>query len=393
MKNKAVEANNIAKTALKSFEKKFGKGEEPAIILSPASLIFLGDHTHYNDGILLSCALDCYTVITIRKREDAEKNLHFSEESTTKEFCLNSKDNQLIPYKIASNIAEFVYERYGLTSGFDCIFYSNIPQGVGLGGISSLSIGFINALDKIFNLKIEPVEKNNIARQSEKKYLGKISNKANHFTVANAEAGKITFVDLRKQSFENFKFDGKDYKIVICDTGIKIKNSADLCNERIEECEIGVKGLRLYIWGIKNLRDVNESFLFQHRHMLPKIVYERIHFNVQERIRVENALKAVKKNDKKTFSEQIYNSHKGLSENYNISSKELDHLVEESEKIEGVLASKMISCSPIRSTFHLIEKDKVEQFREQIYNKFSKTFRNRLNIYDFNFSSGVKRLQ
>ncbi len=388
MKSQNIESENLTSKALDSFTAKFGKVEKPTVILSPASLILLGDHTHYNEGVLISCAINAHTAIVFSQREDEQRNFYFSEKSLSKEFCDSSSNKSLLPSKIVNQVSNLIYEKYNLSNGFNCTFLANIPQSVGLGGISSLSIGLVEAFNREFKLKMKPEEINALAREAEVKMIGKISSEANHFTVSNAKTDNLMFIDLRTKKYRNYTFDGKKYKIVICDTGIRF-NSAQLCNDRIEECEIGVKGLRLYIWGIKNLRDVNDAFLFKHRHMIPKIVYDRVNFNVEERFRVERAIAAIKNDDKQTLADEIYNSHTGLSSDYKISIPELDFLVEEAKSIDGIVASKMISCSPIRSTFNIVEAEKAESFGKEISNIYKKAYKNKLNIHIFGFSSGV----
>jgi len=390
MKSKLIESENLAGEALNSFSDKFGDTKKPTVILSPASLILLGDHTHYNDGLLISCAINAHTAVVISQREDEQRNFHFSKKSLSKDFCESASDQSLLPAKIANQISELICEKYELAKGFNCTFLSNIPQSVGLGGISSLSIGLIEAFKREYKLKMKPEEIKALAREAEMKMIGKISSEANHFTVSEARTGNLMFIDLRSKTYRNYTFDGKKYKIVICDTGLQF-NSAQVCNDRIEECEIGVKGLRLYIWGIKNLRDVNDAFLFKHRHMIPKIVYDRVQFNVKERMRVESALAAIKKDDKETLADEIYKSHSGLSCDYKISIPELDFLVDEAKSIDGIVASKLISCSPVRSVFNIVEADKAEHFGAEISKIYKKTYKSKLHIHSFSFASGVNK--
>lgn len=386
---KPVDEKNLSKLAIEDFESKFGNAKKSTLIISPASLILLGDHTHYNDGILISCAIDCHTAVVLKKRDDEKRNFHFSKNSLSQDFCESESNSNLLPSRVVNRIAYLIHEKFNLTSGFDGVFLSDIPQSVGLGGISSLSIGFVIALNKEFKLKMKQNDIMSLAREAELKSLGKISSQANHFTIIGAKTDNLMYIDLRAQSYRNYKFDGIKYKIVICDTGLRF-NSAEVCNSRIEECEIGVKGLRLYIWGIKNLRDVSEEFLFKHRHMIPKIVYDRVNFNVEERMRVEKALDAIKKEEKTALAEEIYKSHNGLSSDYKISVPELDFLVEEGKSIDGVVASKMISCSPARSTLNIVEAEKAENFSREITKRYKKSFKKKLNIFSFDFASEAK---
>jgi galactokinase len=165
-----------------------------------------------------------------------------------------------------------------------------------------------------------------------------------------------------------------------------------VCNERIDECEIGVKGLRLYIWGIKTLRDVGKDFLLKHYHMLPKRIFSRVLYNVKERARAEEALKLLKKKSYAEFGALIFESHKNLSEDYEISSDQCDFLVGQAGVIEGVLAAKMISCSPILSTFNLVVTGEVAKFTSRIQKAYEKRYNSRLKTHVLKLSGGVKKI-
>ena len=229
-----------------------------------------------------------------------------------------------------------------------------------------------------------------ISRKIELDLIGKISNLAHHFTAALSKKENLLYIDLRTNGYKNLTFPNDDYRIVICDTGLEIENPEKICNERIEECEVGVKGLRLYIWGIKNLRDVGQDFLQKHIKMIPQRVFKRCEYNVLERIRVENSLKHLKGKDYSSFGKQIFNSHTSLAYEYQLSSSELDFLIDKARQITGVLGAKMISCSPLRSTLNIVSKNHLEEFLEIINKEYSGQFEKELNIHVLNFSAGIK---
>ncbi|MBU4338067.1 hypothetical protein KKD57_00730, partial [Patescibacteria group bacterium] len=136
-------------------------------------------------------------------------------------------------------------------------------------------------------LKISDENLLNIVRRNELNVIGKISNQAHHYTIQFGKENRLFIMDLRTKEHRTISLDCSKYSLAICDSGEKIIEPQKICAERIEECEVGVKGLRLYVWGIKNLRDIELEFLLKHVHMLPGRIFSRVLYNVKERLRAQ----------------------------------------------------------------------------------------------------------
>lgn len=191
---------------------------------------------------------------------------------------------------------------------------------------------------------------------------------------------------------KNLPWPNEDYSIVICDTLERNENRLQICNERIEECAIGVKGLRLYIWGIKNLRNVGLDFLLKHYNMLPKLIFNRVLYNVNERIRAVESIGYLKNKSFNEFSELIGKSHQDLVNNYDIGFESCNFIVEESIKIKGVACSKMISCTPINSSFHIVENSEIENFTAILKKLFKAKYQKQLVTHIVKLSGGIKKI-
>ena len=378
---------------IQHFDNVFGNPSSAIINVSPASLMLLGDHTHYNEGLLISASINKYWIFLIRKRKDDEIYLASVGSNEIESFTLkNLDDDHNDSFRLLKGILKNLY-KFGLIKfGFECVISSTVPDCLGLGNYAAHQIGFLNALKKLFNLNIDDERLLNIIRKNELSTIGKISNAAHHFTVQFSKEKKLFFTDLRTQTHKSLPFCDENYSFVICDTSKKIVDPQKICNERIEECEIGVKGLRLYIWGIKSLRDVELEFLHKHLHMLPRRIFSRVLYNVKEKNRTEEALKRLKRKSVEEFGILITQSHWSLVEDYDLSFEENNFLVQESSKISGVISSKTISCSPIRSTFHLVANDKVEDFIATIEKLYENKFHSPLKTYVLKLSGGVKRI-
>jgi galactokinase len=377
----------------KLFTSLFGDTENAVLNVCPASLILLGDHTHYNDGILLSACIDKYWITLVRKRKDKLINLVSTESGNIVKLDLENieKENDA-PFKLIKGLIRILKEEDYLKNGFDCVFSSTVPECLGLGASAAQQVGFLNSIKKCFSLEIEDEQLLSFVRKNELNAIGKISNVAHHYTVQFGKEKKLFFIDLRTKEHKTYSIDDSEYSLVICDSGEKIDSPEKICNERIEECEIGVKGLRLYIWGIKNLRDVGIDFLHKHYYTLPKRVFGRVLYNVKERTRTEEAIKHLRKKSLVDVGNLISDSHRNLEEDYELKNDHSDFLVQKSLQIQGVLCSKMISCSPLKSTFNIVEDDKVDKFISEIKNHYKSKFNKQLKTYTVKLAGGVKKI-
>ena len=385
--------SDLVYNALHKFEDVFGSTDNTSIAISPASLILLGDHTHYNEGILLSLCADRYWVNVLRKRKDNVVNIASADShrfiSTTLDKLAKLDSEE---FKLLRGLTKNLYEHEIITLGFDCVISSNIPDCFGLGSLAGLQIAFINNLKKVFSLNSEDEQLIEFIRKNEVGVIGKFSNSAHHITAQYGKEGKFLHTDLRKKSHNQINLGEHKYNLIVCDTNQELVNPQNVCNERVEECEIGVKGLRLYIWGIKNLRDVESDFLLRHYHMLPRRIFNRVLYNVNERKRAEDALKFLKKNQMEDFGVLITESHWGLSKDFEISSEQADYLVTEAVKLPGVLCSKMISCSPIKSVFNIVDENLAEGFIKNIRKLYKDRFNAEITIHNLKITNGVRRI-
>lgn len=379
----------LAAIAEERFTKIFGNDNTKITTIAPASVILLGDHTHYNDGNILTCSVSKYVsvVLGFSKDEKIYVLTDTSEVPTVIDHRVDHFDDLKFPSNRVLQLVQFLKENYSLPNGFVCSVASNIPGGLGLGSTAAFNSAFLNAMNILFKLNIDEEEIIDLIFRTEQNFIGKIANKALITASLKSSNNMIMNYDYRSDNIDEYLFDFENYELIILDTGEdNLKNV--LCKERIEECEVGVKGLRLYIWGIKNLRDVNIDFLEKHVHMLPKRIYSRCYYNVSEKIRVDNALDLIKAGDFPGFANLIFDSHNGLASEYEISSDELDYIVNETGNIEGFAGCKLISCSPKLLSVAIIEKDKKETGVNTLKERYKKKYNSELVFYNLEICDG-----
>lgn len=373
----------------KQFIEEFNPNRKPKVKIAPVSLMLLGDHTQYNDGILLSSALQLYAVAVIAENELNEKRIMING-SVQKNTSKKNKYSWIEKYLnvLIDNIEELEEK----TFSFDLLLKAEFPEALGIGRYPAIGAAFLMAFNELYDLNYDNRTLVNLTQGSERQVVDKISNKGNHNAAFFNPSNSLVKTDLRKEQPEFIPFVANNYRVVITDTGVDIENPAEICAERINECEIGVKGLRLYIWGIKNLRDVDPDFLKKHYHMIPHIVYKRCNYTVEERFRVERAIELLRNKKLNELKHVFYESHTSLDTDYSLSSEEQNFIVETAQNIDGVIGSKMISCSPKRAVYHLVHKKNVEVFTELLTKLYKKKFGKKLAVYTLKFSDGAQFL-
>lgn len=364
------------------FSTTFGNGEKPYLKMCPSSQILLGDHTQYNEGLILSTSINKFSSVALRRRTDENINIFFDGTANKVNTTLDEITGSELPLllgAVQTLLIKLINEKF-ISSGLDCFLSLDNLETFGQGVSTSLLMGLLEVINKAYNLELNEKEFLEISKGVQNIHIGKINNIAHQYTNIYARKNNILMLDIRGEDHSLLPFDNSEYKISVCDTRTLIKNPEQICNERIDECDVGVKGLRLYIWGIKTLRDVSADFLKKHYHMIPNRVYKRCEYNVDERVRVEIASEALRKKNMKLFGEQLLDSHAGLRSDYEIGSEQLDFLVDESMKINGVLGSKLIGCSASESIVSIIHKDSVNNFEKRMKSTYKKKYQKSLNV-------------
>lgn len=376
--------------AKRKFKIEYPNSKAEAESYSPATIVLLGDHTHYNDGILILAIVDFFSVAEVSSNDDGSINILVqspevnANENADSQSELTLKCGNLYLGPLISLLRSKGF----IKSGFNLLLFSNIPQSIGMGFVASNQMTFISSLNNLFHLGLTLPEITKLCIESEKNYLGKMANPAHYYALLNAENGFLLKVDLRFGKVEKIPVVSKDYHFVVFDNRLEIPNPKEICNKRIEECQIGVQALRLYIWGIKNLRDVTLDFLARHVYTIPKIIYKRILFTVSEKNRAESAIDKLKADNISALGELLYQSNHGLRNDYEIGNERIDKIIEYCQQSKQILGAKVISCSNFESVLCLMKSKSSSKICNEIQFKYHKDFNKELFCYKLNLFDG-----
>ncbi|WP_394995013.1 galactokinase [Emticicia sp.] len=364
-------------------------------VRAPGRINLIGEHTDYNHGFVLPAAIDKAIYFAISPRNDQECKLYSYDLHDSHQFSLEKieKSDKGWANFLIGVLAEIIKKGHKIPNGFNVVFGGDVPLGAGLSSSAAVESGMGFALNQLFNLGISKLDLALIAQQAEHNFAGVKCGIMDMFASIHGKKNSVIKLDCQDLSFEYFPFHAPDYTIVLCNSGIKHNLGDSEYNKRRAECEEGVKIMQNAFPQINSLRDVSAQMLRSQSDKLPSIVYKRCKYVVEEIERVTIACEALEKDDLVTFGQKMYETHEGLSQEYEVSCIELDFLVEQTLSLETVIGARMMGGGFGGCTINLVKTDAVDTFIEEIQTAYNQTFNTELHSYKVNITNGVEEIR
>ena len=383
-------------------------GESPKIIVrAPGRINLIGEHTDYNGGYVLPAAIDKAVFFAVSPREDDE--CHLISYDLNEVFSVNL--NELVKtdkYSWANylmgvldeiqkelNVQEtFEVSRTSdnakLLRGINLVFGGEIPSGGGVSSSAAIENGIGFAVNELFNLGLSRIDLLKISQRAENNFVGMKCGIMDMFASMMGKENAVIRLDCNSLEYEYFPFNAPDYRLVLCNTMVKHSLVDSEYNTRRAECEEGVAVFQKYDPSVKTLRDVTFDVLQQHKNELRPVVFKRCKYVIEEIARVEEACKVLKENDLADFGQLMFQTHDGLQNEYEVSCKELDFLVNAARqfnaertpptsdipnpKSDGVLGARMMGGGFGGCTINLVRTDVIEAFIQDMKTAYKTAF-------------------
>ena len=362
---------NMKEVVLKCFGEVFGDTEGAKAFFAPGRVNMIGEHTDYNGGHVFPCALTIGTYGVARKRED--NKLRFYSMNFEKLGVIESSLEDLVPAKEAgwTNYPKGVmwaFEQKGMNipCGMDLLLNGNIPNGSGLSSSASVEVltGYI--LRDFFGFDVSNQDLALIGQFAENNYNKVNCGIMDQFAIAMGKEGNAIFLDTADLSYEYAPIQLENAKIVIACSNKKRGLGDSKYNERRSECETALAELQQVV-KIKTLGELDESTFEKFSSIIKSDVRrKRAKHAVYENQRTVRAVEALKNNDVKLFGELMNASHVSLRDDYEVTGIELDTLVEEAWKIEGVIGSRMTGAGFGGCTVSIVKDEAIDTFIQQV---------------------------
>lgn len=356
---------------LQKFEEIFGDADGVKSYFAPGRVNMIGEHTDYNAGHVFPCALTIGTYAAARKRDD--RKLRFYSMNFEQLGVLESSLDDLKPDPAAdwTNYPKGVmwaFEEKGFTipCGMDLVLNGNIPNGSGLSSSASVEVltGFI--LRDLFGFEVGNQDLALIGQYSENKFNGVNCGIMDQFAIAMGKKEHAIFLDTADLSYEYAPIRLENAKIVIACSNKKRGLGDSKYNERRSECEAALAELQKVI-GINGLGDLTqEQFDSYQSAIADEVRRKRAKHAVYENRRTIRAVEALRQNDIDTFGRLMNDSHVSLRDDYEVTGVELDTLVEEAWKIDGVIGSRMTGAGFGGCTVSIVRDGAIDTFIAQV---------------------------
>ena len=364
-------AENMKETVLKKFGEVFGDAEGAKVYFAPGRVNMIGEHTDYNGGHVFPCALTIGTYGVAKKREDNKLRFysmnfgHLGVMESSLEDLKMEKEAGWTNYP-KGVIWAFGKKGYEVPSGMDLLLNGNIPNGSGLSSSASVEVltGYI--LRDLFGFDVSNQDLALIGQYSENNFNGVNCGIMDQFAIAMGKKGHAIFLDTADLSFEYAPIKLENAKIVISCSNKKRGLADSKYNERRSECETALAEVQEVV-GINNWGDLTEEQFEQYKSAIKdEVRAKRAKHAVYENQRTIKAVEALKNNDVELFGKLMNESHISLQYDYEVTGVELDTLVEEAWKVDGVIGSRMTGAGFGGCTVSIVKDDAIDAFIEQV---------------------------
>jgi galactokinase len=353
-----------------AFVKKFGY--TPAFIArAPGRVNLLGEHVDYNDGPVLPVALDMEVKLAFALREDGLITLHALDLGERVTFNLESiRDKKDWQGKRLPNWAYYpagvawALQDEGLSvPGMHAVYTSDIPIGSGLSSSAAVEVAFAIAWQALGGWKTDRMKIAQLCQKAENVYVGVASGLMDQFASAHGVVGKALYFDTRNLEWQTVPLP-PETALVIADSRVPRSLASSAYNQRREACQQAVELLRKYKPEMQSLRDITPVELAAYRDSLPEEIEKRAEHVVKEIARVHSAVRALELEETRSFGALMFAGHASLRDLYEVSTPELDILVETARSLSGCIGARLTGAGFGGCTVNLVEEAHAKQFME-----------------------------
>ena len=368
------------------FAEKFG---EPGTLYASAGRInLIGEHTDYNGGFVFPGAIDKVIMAEIKPNGTETVRVFSIDINEYAEFGLKEEDAPKQQWaRYIFGVCREIIKRGGIVKGFDAVFAGNVPLGAGLSSSAALESCFAFALNDLFNGNtINKFELAKIGQSTEHNYCGVNCGIMDQFASVFGKKGNLMRLDCRSMEFEYYPFKIDGYKLVLLDSKVKHALVDSPYNKRRQSCERVAGKL-----GVETLRDATMEMLNSIKSDITAEDYFRAKYVIEEKQRVLDVCDALEAGDCETVGQKMYETHAGLSKDYEVSCEELDYLNDIAKEC-GVTGSRIMGGGFGGCTINLVKDALYDNFIATAKKKFNERYGHEPVVYPVIISDGARRV-
>ena len=377
---------NMKEQLLAKFRELYGEGA--SLFTSPGRINLIGEHTDYNGGFVFPGAVDKGIMAAIRPNGTERVRAWSLDMNEASEFGLGEADKPAQSWaRYIFGVCREVQKRGGRIGGFDTVFAGDVPLGAGMSSSAALESTYAFALNELWQCGIDKFELAKIGQATEHNYCGVNCGIMDQFASVFGKRGNLIRLDCRSLEYEYFPFDPKGYRLVLLDSRVKHELVGSPYNDRRASCERVARVL-----GQEFLRGATMEQLDAVKGQISEEDYKRARYVIGEECRVLDVCDALGRGDYETVGRRMYETHWGMSKDYEVSCEELDFLVEVAEAC-GVTGSRIMGGGFGGCTINLVKDERYDDFIAKAREQFAARYGHEPKVYNVVISDGSRRLE
>ncbi len=374
-----MKKNEISKSIADKFKNIYDA--RPLVIRSPGRVNIIGEHTDYNEGYVLPAAIDKAIYIAISKRDDELIRLFSAEFNDVFEGKLSTveKSEKYWANYILGILNQLQIRGHEL-QGFNIVMGGDVPIGAGLSSSAAIECATAFALNELFHLNIDKLNLVKMAQLAEHSFAGVKVGIMDMFASMFSKKDSVIKLDCRSLDFEYVPLKMEGIKILLLNTNVKHSLASSEYNTRRQQCEKGVEYVKSHFSEVESLRDVTIEMLDQFVAPKDEIIYRRCKYVVEENIRLLAGCDDLKKGDIAALGRKMFQTHNGLSKQYEVSCKELDFLVDHVKNNPAVLGARMMGGGFGGCTINLVKEEAINNIIKEVSESYKSAI-----LFDISF--------
>lgn len=390
------------KDAIKKFLEIYGGDESDLrLFTSPGRVNLIGEHTDYNGGFVFPAALTMRTLIVARKRGGDTINLAATDLPDRVSLDINRlEDYKALKWGDYQAAVAYTMKKEGFEIvGCDMLYDDTTPHGGGLSSSAAIEVATALALAVFsneargINTPVDMVEMAKIGQRAENEYIGVNCGIMDQFTSAMGKKNHAIFLDCKDLSYKLVPLAMEGFKLVIANTNKKRSLQTSKYNERRGECDTALAALQAVLPNKKYLGEISPAEFEGSKHAIKdETILKRAAHVIYECDRVHESVAALGRNDITAFGRLMTASHNSLRDLYEVTGDELDTLVDEALKIDGVIGSRMTGAGFGGCTVSLVRDDAVESFIKQVGESYERKIGYAASFYVSEIGDGGREI-
>lgn len=369
-------------------------GTTGSVYASPGRINLIGEHTDYNGGFVFPGAVDKGMMAEIKLNGTNKVRAYSIDLKDYVEFGLEEADAPRTSWaRYIFGVCREIIKRGGKIGGFNTAFAGDVPLGAGMSSSAALESVFAYALNDLFQLGFDKMELAKIGQATEHNYCGVNCGIMDQFASVFGKKDCLIRLDCRSMEYRYFPFKLDGYRLVLVDSVVKHELSGSPYNDRRRSCENVVAALRQKFPDktVETLRDADWQMLDAVKNDVSAEDLKRATFVLGEKDRVLAVCDALERGDYDTVGQKMYETHHGLSHDYEVSCEELDFL-NDIAKANGVTGSRIMGGGFGGCTINLVKDEIYDHFVADVKEKYKAKYGKEPKIYDVVISDGSRKI-